>query len=72
MGNNYYKMAIAPRCEYCQYGTSLGQGEIACLKRGFSTSDARCARFKYDPIKRVPEVRAKLKETTYTKADFEL
>ena len=66
------KRMIEPLCDYCRHGTPLGQGEIACIKRGVVLAGEQCARFSYDAIKRAPEVRAKPKASAFTSADFEL
>jgi hypothetical protein len=46
---------IAPSCSYCRYGSSFGNDEIACLKRGIMSAGGSCGRFAYDPLKREPE-----------------
>ena len=46
---------IAPSCSYCRLGTSIGNGEIACVRRGITSAGGSCKRFIYDPIKREPE-----------------
>ena len=46
---------IAPSCSYCRNGSSIGNGEVACLKRGITSAGGSCKRFAYDPLKREPE-----------------
>jgi hypothetical protein len=46
---------VAPSCSYCRFGSSIGNGEIACLRRGITSAGGSCKRFVYDPLKRVPE-----------------
>ncbi len=46
---------IPPSCSYCRYGGSIGDGEVACSKRGIVLADNFCKKFRYDPIKRSPE-----------------
>jgi hypothetical protein len=46
---------IPPSCSYCRYGSSIGNGEIACLRRGITSAGGSCKKFRYDPLKRVPE-----------------
>lgn len=46
---------IAPSCSYCRLGTSIGNGEIACLRRGITSEGGSCKHFAYDPLKREPE-----------------
>lgn len=46
---------IPPSCSYCRYGRHIGDGEIACLKRGITSAGSSCKKFSYDPLKREPE-----------------
>ncbi len=46
---------IEPSCSYCRFGSSIGSGEIACIRRGITTAGGACRRFVYDPLKREPE-----------------
>ena len=45
---------IDPRCGYCQWGTSLDEGQVACPKKGVVSAGGHCRAFRYDPLKRVP------------------
>jgi len=67
-----YRRRIEPLCDYCRYGTPIGNEEIVCLKQGFSKSGEYCAKFRYDALKRAPEVRAKPDSSGFEKKDFEL
>lgn len=46
---------VPPSCSYCRLGTSIGNCEIACLRRGITSAVSSCKRFVYDPLKREPE-----------------
>jgi hypothetical protein len=46
---------IVPSCSYCRFGTDIGNGEIACIRRGITSVGSSCKRFHYDPLKREPE-----------------
>jgi len=63
---------IEPRCWYCRYGTSLGNDEIMCIKRGIMESLGYCGAFRYEPTKRVPELMPDLKTAGYSESDFSL
>ena len=63
---------IEPSCAYCSYGTNLGDDEIACTKRGIMAVFGNCGAFRYEPTKRVPEVRPKLVVSGFTEEDFSL
>ena len=58
-------------CSYCVYGReSLFSGEILCSKRGVTSVRDSCRKYKYDPLKRVPE-RVKISDN-YKPEDFSL
>lgn len=43
-------------CVYCQYGTNLHNGKhVLCHRKGIVTSDFRCKKFIYSPLKRIPK-----------------
>ena len=64
--------AKEPRCEYCMQGRLSADGEsVLCPKKGVMDKDFSCKKFKYDPLKRVPEKKApRLPE--FTADDFSL
>jgi hypothetical protein len=45
---------IEPSCAYCRTGTEIGDGEIACSRRGIMSADGYCRSFRYEPTKREP------------------
>lgn len=58
-------------CKYCVFGkASLFNGEILCEKRGVTLGSDYCRKYKYDPLKRVPE-RIKIADG-YNPEDFSL
>lgn len=58
-------------CAYCVHGrTSLFSGEILCPKHGITDPKDFCGKYKYDPLKRVPE-QIKIADN-YTPEDFSL
>ena len=51
-----FKNKIEKNCAYCTYGYMLSNGmECLCDKYGIVTSVSDCRKFKYDPLKRVPD-----------------
>ena len=52
-----FSRKVSPSCSYCRLGTNIGSGEVACLRRGITSSGTSCKRFIYDPLKREPEPR---------------
>ncbi len=49
-----FQRDIEPRCEYCQRGAQLGDGQVLCVRKGVVASEGHCRRFKYDPLRRTP------------------
>lgn len=50
-----FQKDIEPRCAYCQRGAQLEDDKILCVKKGVVSPGRQLpARFKYDPLKRVP------------------
>lgn len=52
-----FSRLLDPSCSYCRFGRPIGGGEIACVKRGITSENGHCRKFKYDPLRRVPERR---------------
>lgn len=67
-----FKRNMEPSCSYCQYGVSLGFGEVACSKCGIMSAEGRCNAFRYDPFKREPEVAGNLDTSDFEERDFAL
>ncbi|MDR1733677.1 MAG: hypothetical protein LBR73_02205 [Oscillospiraceae bacterium] len=45
-----------PRCAYCRKGAPAPGGTIVlCPQRGVMLPDSACKKYKYDPLKRLPE-----------------
>ncbi len=63
--------AISPKCAYCKFGTlSADEKSVLCKKRGVTSPDGYCRKYKYDILKRQPPRRQKLPE--FSEKDFEL
>ena len=63
---------VEPKCIYCKNGTLTADGKkILCTKVGILDTDACCKKFRYDPLKRVPEKPAPVL-SGFTPEDFEL
>lgn len=63
---------IDPSCSYCKYGSTIGDGEVVCIKRGVIPAWHSCRRFSYDPLKRIPPRPQMLSSEGFEKKDFEL
>ena len=49
-----FRKDIEPRCVYCAKGSPISDREVACPRKGVVDASFHCARFRYDPLKRVP------------------
>ena len=62
---------VPPKCAYCKHGTlSADQKSVLCKKRGATSPDGYCRKYKYDILKRQPPLRQKLPE--FSNEDFEI
>ena len=49
-----FSRSIEPRCAYCEHGKDLGNGSMACPRKGVVSAASHCRAFRYDPLKRRP------------------
>ncbi len=64
------KVEITKQCSLCEVGKLSPNGKnVLCIKRGIMKLDSVCRSFKYDPLKREPNLPDKRQ---YDKSDFEL
>ena len=67
-----FNRKITPNCEYCRFGSMLDADHVICIKRGIIDSGAACRKFRYDPLKRRPDVPRKYAPKDYDRGDFSL
>lgn len=67
-----FRKKIERACSYCCHGTKLEDGMILCAKKGVKEADAKCRRFRYDPIKRIPPRARAMDFSRYEEDDFSL
>ena len=67
-----FNKKITPDCAYCSHRTLIGEGEVACVKKGVSQEGLTCGKFDYDPLKRVPDYVLSVPKTDLKPEDFEL
>ena len=71
MRKKLYGNAVTPACGICQNGRRSSDGDvILCYHRGVVDPSARCRKFVYDPLRRVPYIQPAL--GSYTEEDFKL
>ena len=62
---------IEPKCEYCKCGIDVNDADtLLCRHVGITTKDAKCKKFRYDPLKRKPTQAPALMQ--FTDQDFSL
>ena len=67
-----FRKKMEKSCTYCRYGTMLEDGLALCTKRGVVSTERKCRKFRYDPIKRVPSQPKALDFEKYSNEDFSL
>lgn len=71
MSENLFNKNLNKSCRWCMYGkNSEYTNEIFCKKRGVTTQDEYCRKYKYDPLKRIPDTQELTDE--YSESDFSL
>lgn len=61
-----FRKKMERSCAYCIYGALLEGDQILCSKKGLRTSEQKCRKFKYDPVKRIPH---KMKPVDFSEFD---
>lgn len=68
-----FRKKIDGACRYCVHAVSITDQRVTCLKkRKYMDLDAKCFRFQYDPLKRVPAKAKALDFSKYEEYDFSL
>lgn len=50
-----FRNKIEPCCSYCQWSRPGEEDSVICPHRGIMKPWNSCRRFRYDPLKRIPE-----------------
>ena len=50
-----FRNKIEPCCAYCNWGRPGEDDAVICPHRGVMKPWSSCRRFRYDPLRRVPE-----------------
>ncbi len=57
----YFSKSIPPKCDYCHFGKRAKSGDkILCEKSGLVDCTYSCAKFVYEPLKRIPVKQLKM------------
>ena len=52
-----FRKKIDRYCTYCQFAGRVDEETMVCQHYGIVPCDHRCRKFRYDPLKRVPDGR---------------
>lgn len=67
-----FRKKIERVCSYCKYATKIDDEQVLCIKKGIRACNAKCRKFIYDPIKRIPVKAKALDFQQYDERDFSL
>ena len=60
-------------CQYCSHAIAVSHNHVTCVKKKkLMPLDAKCFRFHYDPLKRVPSKQKALDFSKYEEFDYSL
>lgn len=55
--SKYFDKTVMPACKYCEHCREINGGtEFFCVKCGFVDGNDQCRSYKYDILKREPDV----------------
>ena len=67
------KADIVKQCGLCEIGRPAPDGKsVLCIRKGVMPLDARCGKFRYDPLKRVPPRPVSLATERLSQEDFSI
>ena len=67
-----FRSKIERSCAYCARAVKADDDTMVCRRRGPVSMDGSCRRFRYDPLKRVPEAMSAGLPPQPEDADFSL
>ncbi len=67
-----FRKKIQRNCGYCIHSTRLDEEQMLCAKKGLTSPEGKCLRFRYDPCKRIPVKAKALDFSKYDQEDYSL
>lgn len=67
-----FRKNITRSCSYCKHGTSIGEEQVLCVKRGVVSTYDSCKKFRYNPLKRIPPKMKTINFEKFDETDFSL
>ena len=55
-----FRKKMPHACSFCRHAVPVRGKEYLCDKRGVVGADYKCAKFRYDPLRRVPAPKLKV------------
>lgn len=70
---NLFRKKVDRACQFCIYAIIDNDTRVVCSKKEkYVPADSKCARFQYDPLKRVPSKAKALDFSKYEEFDYSL
>lgn len=68
-----YRECENQKCFFCAYSAPLAAtNDMVCSKMGIVDESSLCKKFKYDPQKKIPRRKPRLKADKFSPESFEL
>ena len=67
-----FRKKIKRNCSYCVFGEKISEDAVMCKKCGVVPVHHQCRRFRYDPLKRVPDAAKPQDFSKYDERDYSL
>ena len=67
-----FRKNVAKFCSYCVHAGQTTGDLLLCARKGFTSPDGKCWRFRYDPLKREPAHPQLLNQDRFSPEDYEL
>lgn len=67
-----FRKKIDKQCTYCTHAAKVDDRTMVCTAKGIVSSDFHCRRFRYDPLKRIPDPPARMRLPKRDDGDYSL
>ena len=67
-----FRKNIEKQCSYCKRAAKVDEHTMICVAKGIVHCDSHCARFRYDPLKRIPDPPARMQLPKRDDSDYSL
>lgn len=70
--NMLFRKKIEKQCSYCKHAAKVDENTMVCVSKGLVSSHSHCGRFRYDPLKRIPDPPARIHIPKHSEEDYSL